>query len=156
LASKKWIWKETAEVVGVLSIVGSLILVAYEINQTRAGLEVSASADATDNFTQSVYAIAHDPEFSELMYRAEERYGELEDFERWRITKYFDGFFVMAQQDYFVIRAVDQATLVAYEFDWRERMALPVYREYWQQRRARYHPDYRAFLDRVIGELEVD
>jgi hypothetical protein len=137
-----------------IGVIAGLVLVAYEINQTRADLEISASADTTDNFTSSVYALAHDPELSELMYRAEHSYEELDDIELWRIHKYFDGFFTMAQQDFFVILEIAEENLIPYSFDWRERMAMPVYRDYWERRESRYHPDFRAFLDRIISESD--
>jgi hypothetical protein len=137
-----------------IGVIAGLVLVAYEINQTRADLEISASADITDNFTSSVYALAHDPELSELMYRAEHSYEELDDIELWRIHKYFDGFFTMAQQDFFVILEIAEENLIPYSFDWRERMAMPVYRDYWERRESRYHPDFRAFLDRIISESD--
>ena len=137
-----------------IGVIAGLILVAYEINQTRAGLEISASADTTDNYTSSVYALVHDSETSALMYRAERSYEELEDFELWRIHKYFDGFFAMAQQDFFVILGIAEENLVPYSFDWRERMTMQVYRDYWERRRSRYHPDFQEFLDRIIGELD--
>ena len=52
-------WLTLAANIGVIA---GLILVAYEINQTRADLEISASADTTDNYTSSVYALVHDSE----------------------------------------------------------------------------------------------
>lgn len=145
-------WLMLGANVGVLA---GLMLVAYEINQTRTQLLLSASADSTNDYVQAMQVLAQDVDLSDLLYRAELSYDELEEFEKWRISKYFDGFFVMAQQDYFVIRQNDVSeTLVTFESDWRQRLAMPSWREYWQLRRNRYAPVFRDFLDDILAELD--
>ena len=145
-------WLTLGANVGVLA---GLMLVAYEINQTRTQLALSASTDSTNDYVQAMQVLAQDEDLSELLYRAELSYDELEKFEKWRISKYFDGFFVMAQQDYFVIRQNDVGeTLVAFEADWRRRMAMPSWREYWGLRRNRYAPAFRDFLDDILSESD--
>ena len=138
-----------------LGVLAGLIIVAYEINQTRTQLQLSASADSTDGYVQAMQVLVQDADLSELIYRAELSYGDLEEFEKWRVSKYFDGFFVMAQQDYFVIRQNDVGeTLVLFESDWRERLEIPAWREYWRLRRTRYAPVFRGFMDDIAARLD--
>ncbi len=134
-----------------IGVIAGLALVAYEINQTRVGLEIAATADSTDDFVSSVFALVHDPELSALMHRAETTYSELNDHEKWKLSKYLDGFFNMAQQDFFVIRDVDERNLSAYAFDWRERMVLPLYHHYWERRSNRYHPEFTHFIEQSMN-----
>jgi len=53
-----------------LSVFLGLVLVAYEIGQTRVQLEISASSDGTDNFVQAMELLAQDEELSQLVYTA--------------------------------------------------------------------------------------
>lgn len=39
---KKWVWKETAETIGVLGVIASLIFVAFEIRQNNEALGLQA------------------------------------------------------------------------------------------------------------------
>ncbi len=137
-----------------LAVFSGLILVAYEINQTGTQLQLSASADSADDFTQAMQVLVQDEDLSRLLYRAEFSYNELDEFEKWRVSKYLDGFFIMAQQDYFVMRQNDAGEiLVAFELDWRERLEFPVWREYWVLRRERYGQAFQNFMDDVVTEL---
>ena len=148
-------WNKWLTLIANVGVLTGLMLVAYEINQTRSQLLLSASADSTNDYIQAMQVLAQDVDLSELLYRAELSYDELDAFEKWRISIYFDGFFVMAQQDYFVIRQNDVSeTLVVFEADWRQRLAMPSWREYWRLRRTRYAPVFRDFLDDILAELD--
>jgi len=148
-------WNKWLTLIANVGVLAGLMLVAYEINQTRTQLLLSASADSTNDYVQAMQVLAQDVDLSELLYRAEFSYDELEEFEKWRISKYFDGFFVMAQQDYFVIRQNDVGeTWVAFETDWRQRLEMPAWREYWRLRRTRYAPVFRDFLDDILAGLD--
>ena len=42
MAVKKWVWKETAETLGVLGVIASLIFVAFEVRQNNEALSLQA------------------------------------------------------------------------------------------------------------------
>jgi hypothetical protein len=45
-------------------------------------LELAASADGTDNFTQAMETLVQDEDLSRLIYRAEQSFKDLDDFEK--------------------------------------------------------------------------
>jgi hypothetical protein len=137
-----------------LGVFLGLILVAYEINQSGAQLDLASSADGADNFTQAMETLAQDEGLSKLIFRAERSFEELDEFEKWRVSKYLDGFMVMSQQDYLVFSEINDKTSLGFEMDWRENMALPVYRDYWDRRQARFSAGFRDFINDIIAELD--
>lgn len=47
----------------------------------------------------------------------------LDEFEKWRVTKYLDGFMSISEQDYLVInRMSDQDVATGFEVDWQQNM----------------------------------
>jgi hypothetical protein len=145
-------WLTLGAKVGV--IVG-LVLVAYEIDQSGTSLELAASSDGVDNFTQAMETLVQNEELSRLIYRAETAYGELDDFERWRVFKYLDGFISMSQQDYLVYLAMDDETEeLAFLDDWQENMTLPMYRDYWSESYTRFNPRFRQFIDSIVRDID--
>ena len=145
-------WLTLAANVGVF--VG-LILVAYEINQTQTQLRMEALADGADNFTQAMETLAQNGELSRLIFRAETNFEELDQFERWRVSKYLDGFMTMSEQDYLVLKGLaDGENLTGFEHDWHENLAKPFFRFYWSGNEDRFGKEFREFINGIL--IEVD
>jgi hypothetical protein len=138
-----------------LSVFAGLVLVAYELGQSRAQLEMSASADGTDNFVQAMEILAQDEGLSQLIFQAEHSYEELDQFQRWRVSKYLDGFMTMSEQDFRVYIALgDEAIATTFEVDWRENMARPMYRDYWAHSEQRFSTEFRILINGILEELD--
>jgi hypothetical protein len=136
-----------------LGVLVGLVLVAYEINQSRVQLELATSSDGTDNFTQAMEILVQDEELSELIYRAERSYESLDDFERWRVSKYLDGFMSMSEQDYLVISNMhDKDVAKGFEVDWRENIQLSMYKSYWAHHQSRFGANFRSFIDNILAK----
>ena len=147
-------WLTLGANVGV--IVG-LILVAFEINQSGTSLELAASSDGVDNFTQAMEVLVQNEELARLIYKAETSYQDLDDFDRWRVWKYLDGFMSMSQQDYRVYLAMnDKGEELAFLDDWRENMKLPMYREYWSNSKGRFSYEFRQFIENILRDLDSE
>ena len=136
-----------------LGVFAGLILVAYEISQSGKHLELAASADGTDNFTQAIEILVQDENLSRLIYKAEQFYGDLDEFEKWRVSRYLDGFMTMSQQDFLVYLEIsDDGTVSGYEYDWRRNMKLAMFQDYWLHNEARYNPKYQNFINGILAE----
>ena len=147
-------WLTLGANVGV--IIG-LILVAYEINQSGTSLELSASSDGIDNFTQAMEVLVQNEELARLIYKAENSYEDLDDFDKWRVSKYLDGFLGMSEQDYRVYRAMgEEEEDLAFRDDWRENMRLTMYREYWAESSQRFNSDFRRFIEEILEDLDSE
>ena len=142
-------WLTLAANVGVIA---GLALVAYEIDQTATSVRLAVSADAVDNFQQAMEVLVQNEELAGLIYKAETTYPELDAFERWRVSKYLDGYFSMSEQDYSVILASSEAK-PGFRDDWLENMSLPVYRDYWSRSDNRFTPEFRQFIDQLLAEI---
>jgi len=143
-------WLTLGANVGVFA---GLILVAYQINQSGKQLEIAASADGVDNFTQAMETLVQDEDLSRLIYRAEHSFDELDDFERWRVNRYLDGYMSMSEQDYGVITQIDGGDLDGFDHDMREYMSLMMYRDYWRHSRDRHGPDFQQYVDEILTEV---
>ena len=132
-----------------------LILVAYEINQTQRQLEISALADTTDNFTQAMEVLSQDLKLAELIYRAETDFESLDEFERWRVFKYLDGFMTMSEQDYLVLKEIEEGTIGGFEYDWKNFLTQPHYLAYWKHHEERFGPEFRHFVNGHISDNEM-
>ena len=146
----KWL-----SLVANLGVFAGLILVAYEINQSGKQLELAASADGVDNFTQAMETLVQDENLSRLIYRAEQSFKDLDDFEKWRVSRYLDGYMSMSEQDYLVYSEInDTGGDAAFDEDMREYMNLPMYRDYWLQSQGRHGIEFQRFVNEILAELD--
>lgn len=138
-----------------LGVFAGLILVAYEINQSGRHLELAASADGVDNFTQAMETLVQDENLSRLIYRAEQSFEDLDEFEKWRVARYLDGYMSMSDQDYLVyLQIAGTGGDAAFEDDMREYMKLPMYRDYWRRSQIRHSPEFQEFVNKVLSDLD--
>ena len=137
-----------------LGVIAGLILVADEINQSGKQLELAASADSVDSFTQAMETLVQDENLSRLIYRAEQSYGELDDFERWRVGRYLDGYMSMSEQDYLVLVQIGGMDIAGFVDDMGEYMDMPMYREYWLRSQNRHSPEFQQFINEIVTELD--
>jgi hypothetical protein len=137
-----------------LGVFAGLILVAYEINQSGKHLELAASADGVDNFTQAMEILVQDEDLSMLIYRAEQSFEDLDDFEKWRVARYLDGYMSMSEQDYIVISQINGGDLAGFDDDMREYMNLPMYRDYWLRSQGRHGAEFQEFVNEILADLD--
>ena len=50
---------------------------------------------------------------SALVYRAERSFEDLDEFEKWRMSKYLDWFMSMSQQDYLLYHQINDTETTA-------------------------------------------
>lgn len=147
-------WKDIAELVGIAAIVVSLLVLAFEVNQSGKQLELAASADSVDSFAQAMEVLVQDEELSRLIYRAEQAYHELDEFEKWRVGRYLDGYMSMSEQDYLVLIQIGGMDIAGFVDDMREYMDMRMYREYWGQSENRHGPEFQQFVNELLADLD--
>ena len=145
-------WLTLAANIGVIA---GLVLVAYEINQSAITLNLAVSSDGVDNFQQAMEVLVQDEDLSRLIYKAETAYEALDEFERWRVSKYLDGYFSMSEQDYTVLATLSGADAAAgFRDDWQGNKSLPAYQDYWSKSSQRFGPVFRRYINDVLTEFE--
>ena len=138
-----------------IGVIAGLVLVAYEIDQSAITLELAVSSDGVDNFQQAMEVLVQDEDLARLIYKAETAYEGLDEFEKWRVSKYLDGYFSMSEQDYLVLATLSGSDAAAgFRDDWRENMSLPMYRDYWSKSEQRIGPEFRRFINELLIDFE--
>jgi hypothetical protein len=85
-----WVWKEIAEIIGVLGVIGSLIFVAFEIRQNNELLAAEARAKQHDNRSQnSNRQFIENPHLAELVLKSNNGQ-QLTDIEQYTIERFFN------------------------------------------------------------------
>jgi hypothetical protein len=144
-------WNKWLTFIANTGVFLGLILVAYEIKQSQKQLEISALADGTDNFTEAMIALTQDEGLAKLVYRAENNFEDLSEFELWRSQKYLDRYVSMSEQDYLVLTKLPDLYISAgFRHDWRENMQMPLYKSYWANSKERFSPEFRNFIDDIL------
>ena len=147
-------WNRWLTLAANVGVIGGLVLVAFEINQTQTQLRIDALADGSDNYAQSMEALAQDEALSKLLYRAETEFEELTTFERWRVSRYLDGFMVMSEQDFLVLKDIEDG-LASFRYDWERNMTQPHFRAYWLENENRFGREFRAFVNELLGRTRA-
>jgi hypothetical protein len=136
-----------------LGVFAGLVLVAYEINQSATNLDLAVSSDGVDNFQQAMEILVQDEDLARLIFRAETSFEELDEFDKWRVSKYLDGYFSMSEQDFRVLVSMSEDGGSGFVDDWRENMALPMYQDYWSHSEGRFTRGFRQFINDTLTHL---
>jgi hypothetical protein len=129
-----------------IAVILGLILVAFEINQTQRQMELSALSDGADDFVQAMQTLSQNEDLAVLVHKAETAFDKLDEFERWRVFKYLDGYLTMSEQDYQVIMRTDVSPN-GFVRDWTLNMRMSVYQSDWAESRERFSPEFQALTN---------
>ena len=144
------IWRETAEVIGVLGVIGSLIFVALEVRQnTNAVRSATIQAIAEQSFDLNLRT-AETPELLGL-WRKSNNQEPLTESERDQLRALWSATIRLNQNRYqqFRLGVLNEATL--FEVGGRN----PLYQgdsfaEFWEPRKQDYSVDFRRFIEACV------
>ena len=90
MAKVNWIWRETAEIIGVLGVIGSLVFVAFEIRQNNELLAANARAYRHEIRSQnSNRQFLENPELAALKVKVDNGV-PLREVEQFTVERYFN------------------------------------------------------------------
>ena len=152
---KKLIWTETAEILGAIGVIASLMFVAFEIQQNNALLAAEARATRHENRSQnSNRQFLENPGLVELIVKANNG-TPLTQEEQFTIGRYFNQIlldfqfvFVEYERGQFDERDLDVAAMSAY-FHGNTGML-----QYWSERKGvEFRPDFVQWMEEnVVNE----
>jgi len=155
-----WVWKETAEVIGVLGIIGSLIFVTFEIQQNNDLMEADARFAHMEARAGWFDSLASDEQLTRLIAKGRE--GEaLHTSEQFQLMALYHKLFTQmeweVQEGEFRGRfTVPLGGYIGAFGNW-PGTDMPVYPgllETWEQSKSEYAPEFVQFVDEnVINEL---
>jgi len=98
---KKISWRNIAEVLGVLSVVAGLFLVAWEIRSNTAAVESASSQAVTDASLEALNLLASDAELAHIRRIGDLDPESLTEDEAWRYWIYYRGYWLRFQNVFF-------------------------------------------------------
>ena len=150
---KKLLWTETAEILGALGVIGSLIFVAFEIQQNTELLAAEARATRHENRSQNANRqFLENPELVQLVVKANNG-ASLTQEEQFTIERYFNQIlidfqfvFVEYARGQFDESDLQAPTMKAYFYS---QPGLP---RYWDERKGvEFRPDFVQWMETNVA-----
>ncbi len=151
MAIAKWVWKETAEVLGVLGVIASLIFVGVEVSQNTSAVRGATLQAVSQQSLDLVMAGISDPELRSAFTAANE--GTLTP-EQESIMGWFISAKLRADENRF--RQVQLGILDESNFLQLSNHAAyrtPYFAEYWAEGGGDYAEDYQQLVERAFLPL---
>ena len=142
------------QIVAVIALIVSLLYVGRQIQQNTHEMQLGTNFAAASQWIQVQGHVVQSPEFSDLMLRSETDFASLNPSERARIMAFISSWAVMSETDWIAAeQGVFLGVLTAITTDWKIRLRLPAYREYFNEYGSRHHtPEFVQFIDSLIQE----
>lgn len=151
-------WKDIAELVGLVAIVLSLVLVAYELRQNTMMMKAQTRDSLTGKqmmFSEWVATNRYAAEVSVLAEKGELQPGSPEylssQFLLQGIFRAYENSFYQYEQGLFELEDFEPRRR-----RWRQVLARPSVANYWKGNREQYSPNFRAEIDSIVRQLEAN
>ena len=150
------IWRETAEVLGVLGVVGSVIFVALEIRQNTNAVRSATIQAISEQSYDSNYRLAENADLLALLLKANNR-EPLTDSERFQLSTFWNAILRLNQNRYqqFRLGVLDTDTL--FEVGGRSSFyQSPFFAEFWGETKQNHSVEFQRFIEEcVISRCDV-
>lgn len=143
-----------ASIVSAFAIVVSVIYAALQIRQNTSAVTVSALQQVMDSFAEISFEIGRDKALCDLVVRANRDFGSLPPPERLQFTLMTLSFTRRAENVFLQSRAhvLTADHWVGIRNSLLAVMDPPGARACWAEIRTRLNPDFRLFVDQLLGE----
>ncbi len=153
-------WALAAEIIGGIAVVFSLILVAYELNQSNqqaalntSALEIAAYQDLIESISSLNNTALQDPAVLRAVTLLQSDPGPMSDEDRQRANIYLMTLFRHGDMAYFQYErgAIDEERLKSVLRVVTDRLERPHIRDTWDQVRDRFVPAYRDYIESLMS-----
>ena len=149
-----WIWKETAEVLGVLGVIASLVFVAMEIRQNTDAVRSTAIQGMLDQSFAANLTPVDNASLRDAIYSTPE---ELTDDQRRQLGWFYAALIRLQLNRYSQagIGVVDEATVL----DLGARGGVyqtATFRSWWKLQGGRYSDDFEQWFDSIVNGPPVE
>ena len=154
MSSKNWIWKETAELIGVLGVIGSLIFVAFEIQQNTSATLSTAMQAISDQSVSINLALAQDSELRATFRTSlsEDGLDRLTEDQTVQLGSYYVAILRMHQNRFQLIQLgiVDDEDVYS-AGGYGDTYYSPFFKEFWRKVRHRYSDEFVRWFEDQLG-----
>jgi len=139
-------WKELAEALGVLGVIGSLIFVAMEIRQNTAATQ-SATIQQIARWSYDNVTLETTDETLRAAIRADCS-GAMTEDQQHLLTSYYQGLMRMQMNRFYQTKVgtIDQETALAIGGTGGP-YTRPFFKRFWELAGGNYAPDFRLFVE---------
>jgi hypothetical protein len=154
-------WALAAEIIGGIAVVFSLILVAYELNQSNqqaalntSALEIAAYQDLIESISSLNSTALQDPAVLRAVALLQSDPEPMSDEDRQRTSIYLMTLFRHGDMAYFQYErgAIDEKRLNSVLRVVTDRLERPYIRSVWDQARDRFIPEYRDYIENLMSK----
>ena len=151
---KRPIWRETAEVIGVLGVIGSLIVVAMEIRQNTNAVKSATIQAISEQSFEFNRLIIENPDLRAARFAS--RAGPLTEDQRMLLDMLFAAALRVRQNRYV------QAELGALDAETSSEIGTggifldPAFPDYWKRNQLNYSEGFREFFDEFFASLSKE
>ena len=154
MALKKWIWKETAEVLGVVGIIAGIAFLGFELRQNNELMEADARYNRLSIVTDAWRLIAEHRDLTELRVRADNNEA-LTSAEERRVTAAIMSVYVLIEWTYRELGEDSTEMSQVREVQLYNFANYPTYGRVWEARKQSFDPAfvqwYEANVVNVVG-----
>jgi hypothetical protein len=156
-------WALAAEIIGGVAVVLSLILVAYELNQSNqqaalntSALEIAAYQDLIESISNLNSTALQDPAVLRAVALLQSEPEPMNDEDRQRTSIYLMTLFRHGDMAYFQYErgAIDEKRLNSVLRIVTDRLEHPYIRSVWERSRDRFIPEYRDYIENLMSKKQ--
>jgi len=143
----------SAELIGAVAVIVTLLFVARDIRQNSKSLSMSALRDTTAQWNQWSEMIATSGDLADIVVKGNEAYSNLSSSEKLRYGAYVQSFCdnVESYRSLVIHHEADQDLSVLRTIAAR-RCKIPGFRSWWSENTADYDPDFVAWIDNLQSD----
>jgi len=156
-------WALVAEIVGGIAVIASLIVVAYELQQSTdqsilntSALEIATYQDLTNNISDLNSLVVQDSELADIFIKAIQDPDSLSENQLFRFNTYIINLFRHGDMAFFQYErgAIDQSRLNSVLAILTSRIGNPVVKNQWESfKRNKVFPEaYTKYVDDLAAD----
>ncbi len=145
----EWSWKSVAEVVGTLGVIGSLIFVAFQIQQNTRAIEGGTIESILGHSFDAAVIAVENPELRAALAASCEN--ELTADQRIMVTAYYHALLRLQMNRFFQVQLgiIDEETALGLGAR-STPYGRPIFAEIWEAAKGEYSPEFQEFMERGV------
>lgn len=152
MAIKKWVWKETAEVLGVAGIIAGIVFLGYELRQNNELMAAEARFNRLALVTDAWRFVAENGDLTELRARADA--GEtLSVVEERRVTAALMAVFVLVEWTFGELGEGSAELNQVREVQRYNFANQASYRQVWESRKQSFDPEFVQWYEENVASV---